>query len=472
MPAWVLLASHLASEDVEAEQEAKSTVVESFEEKELKVERKKKNGIKILDATAAPGNKTTMAAALAGEHGRVVAVERDAGRYKVLKEMCQKAGCKSEIPVSLFMAITCSSPSRRRHADERRLPFHRPARRKVQEHFPLPRRPIMLYVSTYSSPSLLDADPRLPFTAGSGIPSRLDHLLPSAPEEEAKQRIRALSNFQLTILSHAMRFTGARRVVYSTCSIWSQEDEGVIMRVRFPSLLPLPSPNLLTAQRGNRYSRRRSSKTRAGRSHPGTKSSRRGTAVGDPRSATATRVRSPPSSLPSSLPPLLTLPPRTPTPLLTAIADSVVRALPEDGTNGFFVACLIRTVPEGFVEDEPAVMAEGGEVVEGGEGDVTMSHASRQEAFKAKARAKGGKGGSKGPKVEKVEKVRAPVVMVKAEKVKGKKVGVPGKKAKCVFFFLQVLGGSADPVILLTGIWRRRRRGVGRRLEGLGVVER
>ena len=70
-----------------------------------------------------------------------------------------------------------------------------------------------------------------PSCSGSGIPSRLDHLLPDAPEEEAKQRIRALSNFQLTILSHAMRFTGARRVVYSTCSIWGQEDEGVVSRV-------------------------------------------------------------------------------------------------------------------------------------------------------------------------------------------------------------------------------------------------
>ena len=29
-----------------------------------------------------------------------------------------------------------------------------------------------------------------------------------------------------------MRFSGARRVVYSTCSIWGQEDEGVVMRVR------------------------------------------------------------------------------------------------------------------------------------------------------------------------------------------------------------------------------------------------
>lgn len=70
--------------------------------------------------------------------------------------------------------------------------------------------------------------------AGSGIPNRLDFLLPDAPPEEAKGRIRALSNFQLTILSHAMRFSGARKVVYSTCSIWGQEDEGVVCRVGPP----------------------------------------------------------------------------------------------------------------------------------------------------------------------------------------------------------------------------------------------
>lgn len=96
MPAWVLLSSVLAAEDLENELAANSSKVDSFEEAEAKTEKRKKNGVKVLDATAAPGNKTTMAAAMAGEHGRVVAVERDAGRFKVLKSMCQKAGAKSE----------------------------------------------------------------------------------------------------------------------------------------------------------------------------------------------------------------------------------------------------------------------------------------------------------------------------------------------------------------------------------------
>lgn len=95
IPAWVLLSSLLASEDLEKELEEKALVKDTFEEQEIKLERRKKNGVKILDSTAAPGNKTTMAAALA-ENGLVIAVERDAGRYKVLKEMCAKAGAKSE----------------------------------------------------------------------------------------------------------------------------------------------------------------------------------------------------------------------------------------------------------------------------------------------------------------------------------------------------------------------------------------
>lgn len=80
---------------------------------------------------------------------------------------------------------------------------------------------------TYRSPSVL-VDPSC---SGSGIPSRLDHLVPTTPDAENLARVKALSNFQLAILSHALRFSGAKRVVYSTCSIWEQEDEGVVMRI-------------------------------------------------------------------------------------------------------------------------------------------------------------------------------------------------------------------------------------------------
>lgn len=67
------------------------------------------------------------------------------------------------------------------------------------------------------------------------------------------------------------------------------------------------------------------------------------------------------------------------------VADSVLRCLPEDGTNGFFVACFIRDIPDPIEGEEltttPAVSI----------GVDELSHSERQEAFKAKARAKGGK---------------------------------------------------------------------------------
>ena len=62
------------------------------------------------------------------------------------------------------------------------------------------------------------------------------------------------------------------------------------------------------------------------------------------------------------------------------------------------------------------------------EGQVEeLSHEKRQEAFKAKARAKGGKGGPKAPapRKPKVPEVR----VLKKSYEKPRKVGVPGKKA-------------------------------------------
>lgn len=50
----------------------------------------------------------------------------------------------------------------------------------------------------------------------------------SADQEKVKVRLASLSSFQLKCLNHALKFPRLKRLVYSTCSIHSQENEEVI----------------------------------------------------------------------------------------------------------------------------------------------------------------------------------------------------------------------------------------------------
>ncbi|SCV74776.1 BQ2448_7805 [Microbotryum intermedium] len=344
MPAWVLLSHLLAEEDLEREQEEQAQLDGTapkdsltFEERgDLDLQKKKKRGVRVLDATAAPGNKTTMAAAMAGEFGKVVAVERDQGRFKVLKEMCKKAGASNVTPMNIdFLSI-----------DPADVKF------KNITHF------------------LVD-----PSCSGSGIPSRLDHLLPTEPEAEQATRIRALSNFQLTILSHAMRFSGARRVVYSTCSIWAQEDEGVVMRLLAKKEFQDKGWRLATRDEVIPKWERRGRVDECG---------------GDKGAPLTSSFQSNHKPSISTTDASFCLP-------FPDVADSVIRCLPEDQSNGFFVACFIRDEDAAAAGDQSMDAANASTNDAEVEGESTeLTHAQRQELFKSKARAKGGKGGPKG----------------------------------------------------------------------------
>ena len=50
-------------------------------------------------------------------------------------------------------------------------------------------------------------------------------------EPNSKQRLKHLANFQAMILKHALSFPSMQRVVYSTCSIHAEENEGVVEEV-------------------------------------------------------------------------------------------------------------------------------------------------------------------------------------------------------------------------------------------------
>jgi len=70
-----------------------------------------------------------------------------------------------------------------------------------------------------------------PSCSGSGIINRLDHLV--EPEAEGSStahadRLAKLATFQLQMLRHAMKFPRIEKIVYSTCSIYPEENEQVV----------------------------------------------------------------------------------------------------------------------------------------------------------------------------------------------------------------------------------------------------
>jgi len=147
----------------------------------------------IIDATAAPGNKTTHAASyLANANGGVVyAFERDDKRVKILKTMCEKATGKSDLIHVTHADFTTTKP----------------------EDFP--------------EVTGLIVDPSC---SGSGIFGRsIDNQEQENDEEIDQERLAKLAAFQFTIVKHALSFPLANRVVYSTCSVHPHENERVVV---------------------------------------------------------------------------------------------------------------------------------------------------------------------------------------------------------------------------------------------------
>ncbi|KAL6302473.1 S-adenosyl-L-methionine-dependent methyltransferase [Sparassis latifolia] len=146
----------------------------------------------VIDATAAPGNKTSHLCALMGNRGKLFAFERDRKRFSTLTAMLSKAHCTNVEAINAdFLSIT-------------------PEDRKFDT---------VTHI-------LLD-----PSCSGSGIVNRLDHLLEAGSERSGDiERLNKLAAFQLSMIKHAMKFPSVTRIVYSTCSVHAVENEHVVSR--------------------------------------------------------------------------------------------------------------------------------------------------------------------------------------------------------------------------------------------------
>lgn len=133
----------------------------------------------VIDATAAPGNKTTQCADKLNNTGKILAFEKDKNRFQILQTMIKDYGCTNvEVFNKDFLDIEPSS----------------------------------------ITPDYIIVDPTC---SGSGI---------HVNYKKNNQRIEKLKNFQFMILNHALKFN-AKKIVYSVCSIHSEEGEEVIKEI-------------------------------------------------------------------------------------------------------------------------------------------------------------------------------------------------------------------------------------------------
>ncbi|XP_064379568.1 28S rRNA (cytosine-C(5))-methyltransferase [Dromaius novaehollandiae] len=145
-------------------------------------------GSHVIDACAAPGNKTSHVAAILKNKGQIFAFDLDTKRLATMNTMLMRAGVTSfELAQRDFLTVD-------------------------------PRD------SKYSKVTHILLDPSC---SGSGMVNRV-------PTEEAApsaERLQALAGFQRKILSHALSFPAVRRLAYSTCSVHQEENEDVVHAV-------------------------------------------------------------------------------------------------------------------------------------------------------------------------------------------------------------------------------------------------
>jgi putative methyltransferase len=204
----------------------------------------------IIDACSAPGNKTTHLAGILHERGfapgqRIFAFEKDKHRAKTLDKMVKTAGSDKVTvihPGADFLQTDPSSPEFQ-HVGALLLDPSCSGSgivgRDDTPEFHLPSATTTTTPSSSSSKqpnnknnSNKNNNPLKRKRPPSPAPVLVDdagkeELLPSPQALHA--RLTALASFQLSIILHAFSFPAAKKVTYSTCSIHTIENEGVVM---------------------------------------------------------------------------------------------------------------------------------------------------------------------------------------------------------------------------------------------------
>lgn len=204
----------------------------------------------IIDACAAPGNKTTHLISLLlnssvetprSAESRVLSFDASDVRSKTLKKMVDVAGVSQRtvlFPGQDFLSVN-PDDARFRNVTALLLdPSCSGSGIRGREDIPTLALPADPRASKSSAPSQA-TDRRKRKRRDNGDSNAA---LPDVTMEESRdvvidvERLTKLSNLQTQIVEHAFRFPAATRVTYSTCSIHEQENENVVSRALSSSI--------------------------------------------------------------------------------------------------------------------------------------------------------------------------------------------------------------------------------------------
>ena len=192
----------------------------------------------VLDACAAPGNKTTHLAAISHESDAqnqlIYACERDESRALTLNRMVQTAGASKFVTIRpgqdflqldpdkapwndvvfLLLDPSCSGSGMTARDESLRIVLPRkPSLKQPQDRSKKRKRKTTIEVTA----EVKEIKEEEPISEGQS-PGQLS------------DRLSALSTFQSKLLEHAFHFPKARRITYSTCSIYAEENEHVVVK--------------------------------------------------------------------------------------------------------------------------------------------------------------------------------------------------------------------------------------------------
>ncbi|KAK4985645.1 hypothetical protein LTR50_005845 [Elasticomyces elasticus] len=200
----------------------------------------------IIDACAAPGNKTTHLAALVSSSctknrrkQMVYACERDKGRAETLKKMVHLAGADDLVSIKTGQDFLRLDPLAPGFANVQALLLDPSCSgsgivgRDDTAVLQLPSRDVKAndaQGAPRGKKRKRAADARDAVQATVPDVAEEEEMQIGSEDEKLKERLKNLSAFQLKLLTHAFKFPGARRITYSTCSVHAEENENVVTK--------------------------------------------------------------------------------------------------------------------------------------------------------------------------------------------------------------------------------------------------